>query len=55
MIEYLRERFKDNPNVEGNIEIISYKTICRSCNDIVDQFQMDFPNIKVTRVQILEE
>ncbi|MEK3687284.1 deaminase domain-containing protein [Paenibacillus sp. FSL R10-2736] len=55
MIEYLRERFKNNPNVEGNIEIISYKTICRSCNDIVDQFQMDFPNIKITRVQILVE
>ncbi|WP_414853402.1 deaminase domain-containing protein [Brevibacillus sp. IT-7CA2] len=55
MIEYLRERFKNNPDVEGSIEIISHNPICKSCNDIIDQFQIDFPNIKVTRVQILDD
>ncbi|WP_246096619.1 deaminase domain-containing protein [Paenibacillus sinopodophylli] len=55
MIEYLRERFKNNPDVEGSIEIISHNPICISCNDIIDQFRIDFPNIKVTRVQILDD
>ncbi|MGA3674010.1 MULTISPECIES: hypothetical protein [Lysinibacillus] len=34
---------------------MSHKAICRSCNDIIDQFQNDLPNIKITRVQILDE
>ncbi|MFJ8087142.1 pre-toxin TG domain-containing protein [Lysinibacillus sp. NPDC095746] len=55
MIEHLREKYKDTPNVNGNIEIISHKAICQSCNDIIDQFQKDFPNINITRVQILDE
>lgn len=55
MIEYLRERFKNNPDVEGSIEIISHNPICKICNDIIDQFQIDSPNIKVTRVQILDD
>ncbi|WP_231578409.1 deaminase domain-containing protein [Paenibacillus sp. FSL H7-0357] len=54
-IEHLREKYKDTPNVRGDIENISYKTICRSCNDIIDQFQKDFPNIRITRVQTLDE
>ncbi|MBI6864424.1 deaminase domain-containing protein [Lysinibacillus fusiformis] len=36
MIEHLREKYKDTPNVNGNIEIISHKAICQSCNDIID-------------------
>ncbi|QPA56735.1 deaminase domain-containing protein [Lysinibacillus sphaericus] len=37
------------------MEVISHKAICQSCNDIIDQFQKDFPNINITRVQILDE
>lgn len=55
MIEHLRETYKDTPNIEGEIEIVSYRKICDGCNDIIDQFDMDFSNITIKRVQILIE
>lgn len=55
MIEHLRETYKDTPNIGGEIEIVSYRKICDGCNDIIDQFDIDFPNITIKRVQILIE
>lgn len=52
MIEYLREKYKDNTDTSDEIEIISDREICNSCNDIIDQFQEEFENIIITRVQI---
>lgn len=51
MIEYLREKYKDTPDISGKIEIISDREICNSCNDIIDQFQEDLKNIIINRVQ----
>lgn len=53
-IEYLRVKYKDNPNVTGEIEIISERIFCDNCNGLVDMFEKEFPNIKVTRVEIVK-
>ena len=52
IIEYLREQFKDNPNVSGEIEIISERIYCDNCKVLVDMFENEFPNIKVIRVEV---
>ncbi|MGZ0050739.1 deaminase domain-containing protein [Brevibacillus gelatini] len=52
-VEYLRTKYKDNPNIKGEIEIISERPYCDNCIDLVDQFQLEFPNITVTRVEVL--
>ena len=54
IVEYLREQFKDNPNVSGEIEIISERIYCDNCKALVDMFEAEFPNIKVTRVEVLK-
>ncbi|ANY65222.1 hypothetical protein BBD42_01050 [Paenibacillus sp. BIHB 4019] len=53
IVEYLRNKYKDNPNIKGQIEIISERPYCDNCIDLVDQFQSDFPNITVIRVEVL--
>jgi hypothetical protein len=53
IVEYLRERFKNDFNVNGTIEIASERPYCRNCIDIVDQFQAEFKNITVIRVEVL--
>lgn len=37
------------------LKISSHKTICQSCNDSIDQFQKNFPNMNIRTVQILDE
>ena len=54
IVEYLRAQFKDNPNVSGEIEIISERIYCDNCKVLVDMFEAEFPNIKVTRVEVLK-
>lgn len=54
IVEYLREQFKDNPNVSGEIEIISERIYCDNCKVLVDMFENEFPNIKVTRVEVVK-
>ena len=54
IVEYLREQFKDNPNVSGEIEIISERIYCDNCKVLVDMFETEFPNIKVTRVEVVK-
>ncbi|MGG4142193.1 deaminase domain-containing protein [Paenibacillus algorifonticola] len=52
IVEYLRNKYKDNPNIKGQIEIISERPYCDNCIDLVGQFQSDFPNITVIRVEV---
>lgn len=54
IIEYLRVKYKDNPNVTGEIEIISERIFCDNCKVLLDMFEKEFPNIKVTRVEIVK-
>ena len=54
IVEYLRQQFKDNPNVSGEIEIISERIYCDNCKVLVDMFETEFPNIKVTRVEVVK-
>lgn len=54
IVEYLREQIKDNLNVSGEIEIISERIYCDNCKVLVDMFENEFPNIKVTRVEVVE-
>lgn len=51
IIEYLGETYKNNPNISGRIEIVSERAYCDNCVDIVDQFQAEFKNIEVVRVE----
>ncbi len=51
IIEYLREAYKNNSNISGRIEIVSERAYCDNCVDIVDQFQAEFKNIEVVRVE----
>ncbi|WP_304942295.1 deaminase domain-containing protein, partial [Vallitalea guaymasensis] len=54
IIEHLRETYKNTPNIKGKIEIISERPFCDNCADIVDQFQKEFPNIEVIRVEVIK-
>ncbi|MDE7435442.1 MAG: hypothetical protein K2N01_06445 [Lachnospiraceae bacterium] len=54
IVEYLSVKYKDNPNVIGEIEIISERIFCDNCKVLVDMFEKDFPNIKVTRVEVIK-
>ncbi len=54
IVEYLRENLKNNPEVSGNIEIISERMFCDNCGPIVDMFEEEFPNIVVTRVEVFK-
>ncbi|MEO5644867.1 MAG: DUF4157 domain-containing protein [Bacteroidia bacterium] len=55
IIEYLRERYKNTPDIIGEIELVSERAYCTNCLDVVDQFQLDFPNITITRVEVIPE
>ncbi|MFD1906935.1 deaminase domain-containing protein [Paenibacillus rhizoplanae] len=37
----------DNKDAAGTIRLFTEKDTCGSCNNIIQQFQKDFPNIKV--------
>lgn len=52
IIEYLRERFRGDASVVGEIELISERIFCPNCSAVVDMFETEFPNIKVTRVEV---
>lgn len=54
IVEYLREIFKNNKQVSGTIEIISEREFCDNCKVVVDMFEEEFPNIKVTRVEVIK-
>ncbi|WP_452219432.1 deaminase domain-containing protein, partial [Lacinutrix salivirga] len=54
-IEYLYNKFKNNKNVQGQIEIVSDLKICDNCEDIIDKFQKNFPNIEIVRVWVRKE
>lgn len=45
-------KYKDNPLVSGEIEIVSERAYCDNSKAIVDMFEKEFPNIKVTRVEV---
>ncbi|AXO80720.1 hypothetical protein DZC78_10100 [Olleya aquimaris] len=54
-IEYLYNRYKHNKQITGNVEIVSDLKICDNCEDIIDRFIRDFPNINVIRVWVRKE
>ena len=54
IVEHLKEKYKDTPNISGKIEIISERPYCDNCVDVVDQFQKEFRNIEVVRVEVLK-
>ncbi|PYE41851.1 putative deaminase of polymorphic toxin system, partial [Paenibacillus barcinonensis] len=53
VVEYLRLKYKEKPDVKGKIEIISERPYCDNCIDLVDQFQKEFPNIELVRVEVI--
>ncbi|WP_369049318.1 deaminase domain-containing protein [Tenacibaculum sp. UWU-22] len=54
IVEYLRAKYLNNKNVSGAIEIVSERPYCENCIDIVDQFQAEFKNITITRVEVVK-
>lgn len=48
----MRTKYKNNTNVSGEIEIISERVFFDNCDYIVDLFEKEFPNIKVTCVEL---
>ncbi len=54
IVEYLRAKYVNNKNVSGAIEIVSERPYCANCVDIVDQFQAEFLNIRITRVEVVK-
>ena len=54
IVEYLREKYKSNPNISSEIEIVSERKFCDNCKVMVDMFEKEFPNIKVTRVEVIK-
>ncbi len=54
IVEYLREQLKDNTDVFGEIEIISERLYCDNCKALVDMFEKEFLNIKVTYVEVIK-
>ncbi len=52
VIEYLRKKFEFNKDIAGRIELISERSFCDNCNWIVDQFQKEFLNIEIVRVEV---
>ena len=52
IVEYLRQKYQGNPNVSGQIEIISERKYCENGRVLVDLFEKEFPNSKVIRVGI---
>ena len=54
IVEYLREKYKSNPNISSEIEIVSVRIFCDNCKVLVDMFEKEFPNIKVTRVEVIK-
>lgn len=54
IVEYLREKYKSNPNISSEIEIVSERIFCDNCKVLVDMFEKEFPNIKVTRVEVIK-
>ncbi|WP_025696820.1 deaminase domain-containing protein, partial [Paenibacillus forsythiae] len=53
IVEYLRLKYKDKADVKGKVEIISERPYCDNCIDLVDQFQKEFPNVEVVRVEVI--
>lgn len=52
IVEFLRNKYRETPNIYGEIEIILERTFCDNCAVLVDMFEKEFPNIKVIRVQL---
>lgn len=50
VLETIAERYKNTPDIEGNIFLISERTYCNSCQGVIQQFQQQFKNIKIKQV-----
>lgn len=54
IIEYLRVLYKENKTIIGEIEIISEREFCENCSAIIDMFESEFPNITITRIEVIK-
>ena len=54
IIEYLRVLYKENKTILGEIEIISEREFCENCSAIIDMFESEFPNVTITRVEVIK-
>ena len=52
ILEELLEETAGNPNVSGNIKLVSERPICESCWDGISQTEKARPNLKIERVQL---
>ncbi|KAF6563631.1 hypothetical protein G9G63_12905 [Paenibacillus sp. EKM202P] len=41
------DRLGDNHNASGNIKLFTEKDTCGSCNEIIQQFDKEYPNVKI--------
>ncbi|MBL7725401.1 MAG: hypothetical protein JNK27_14735 [Chitinophagaceae bacterium] len=48
----MRKKFLNNKTVSGEIQLLSVREFCNNCKWIVDQFQKEFPNIKIIRIHL---
>lgn len=48
LIEFLSHLIGDCPNPSGEVEIITERPPCDSCQNVIKTFSEDFPNIKIT-------
>lgn len=48
LIEYVTERIGSDSNPSGEIEIITERPPCDSCQNVIKAFSEEYPNIKIT-------
>ncbi len=55
IFEYLYDKFKNQKNVSGEIDLVSDLRYCKNCYWISEKFLEEFPNVIVNRVFIVEK
>lgn len=47
MLEEVRKQLGNRKNATGTIELFTEKSVCSSCQHVINQFLDEFPNIKL--------
>ena len=50
--DYLQSQLGINHQADGQIRIVTRKEYCDNCDVIIDQFQLDYPNVEITRIDL---